>query len=108
MHGLGLYIYAGEDLPMQDTPEPVKITAVDDSGKPAAEFVVQTESQQANDELFCEAMIEYSTLIKDLKDLNSYWKANQANLDKLKVTSPELYAKVRDTFSSLKATFTKE
>ena len=108
MHGLGLYIYAGEDLPMQDTPEPVKIIAVDDSGKPAAEFEVQTESQRASDELFCEAMIEYSKLVKDLKDLNSYWKANQATLDNLKVTSPDLYAKVRDTFSTLKATFNKE
>jgi len=108
MHGLGLYIYAGEDLPMQDTPEPVKVIAVDDSGKPKAEFEVQTESQRANDELFCEAMIEYSTLVKDLKDLNSYWKANQATLDNLKVTSPDLYAKVRDTFSTLKATFSKE
>jgi hypothetical protein len=108
MHGLGLYIYAGEDLPMQDTPEPVKIIAVDDSGKPKAEFEVQTKSQRANDELFSEAMIEYSTLVKDLKDLNSYWKANQATLDNLKVTSPDLYAKVRDTFSTLKATFSKE
>jgi DNA replication initiation complex subunit (GINS family) len=53
-------------------------------------------------------MIEYSKLVKDIKDLNSYWKANQANLDKLKVTSPELYAKVRDTFSELKKSFTKE
>jgi len=93
---------------MQDTPEPVKVIAVNDEGKTTAEFEVQTESQQANDELFCEAMIEYSKLVKDLKDLNSYWKANQATLDNLKVTSPDLYAKVRDTFSTLKATFNKE
>jgi hypothetical protein len=30
----------------------IEITAVDDSGKPTAEFEVQTGSQQANDELF--------------------------------------------------------
>ena len=110
MHGLGLYIYAGEDLPMQDEAkvEPVKIIATNSEGKMTAEYQVATESERANDELFCEAMIEYSALVKDIKDLNSYWKSNQATLDKLKVTSPDLYVKVRDTFSNLKKTFSKE
>jgi len=112
MHGLGLYIYAGEDLPpdvdsvkTEKTAEPVKVIAVDDKGKMQAEVEVQTESERASDELFCQAMIQYSGLVQDLKDLNSYWKANQPQLDKLKVTSPDLYTKVRDTFSNLKTTF---
>ena len=108
MHGLGLYIYANEDLPMQDEAvkathdEPVKVINIQETAE--AEF----KGEQANDELFANGMIEYSIIVKDLKSLNSYWKANQTALDKLKVTSPELYTKVRDTFSTLKATFTKE
>jgi hypothetical protein len=108
MHGLGLYIYAGEDLPMQDEAvkvthdEPVKVINIQETAE--AEF----KGEQANDELFANGMIEYSIIVQDLKSLNSYWKANQTALDKLKVTSPDLYTKVRDTFSTLKATFTKE
>jgi hypothetical protein len=108
MHGLGLYIYAGEDLPPDVESvksEPVKVITTDEQGKINAEVQVATESERANDELFCEAMVQYSGLVQDLKDLNSYWKANQPQLDKLKVTSPDLYTKVRDTFSEIKNTF---
>jgi len=38
----------------------------------------------------------------DVKGLNSYWKANQVQLDSLKVSHPELYAQVRNAFAEKK------
>ena len=111
MHGLGLYIYAGEDLPMEaDTKpaEPVKVMPVDQaSGEVKAEVQMDTGNAQANAQLFADSMIKYSSLVKDVKDLNSYWKANQTQLDKLKVDYPEMYATVRDTFTAIKQQFSQ-
>ncbi|HLS57445.1 MAG TPA: DUF1071 domain-containing protein [Zeimonas sp.] len=36
LHGLGLYIYAGEDLPQGEEPEPAKPAELDDSRRPKA------------------------------------------------------------------------
>lgn len=112
MHGLGLYIYAGEDLPMdaepEAKPEPVKVKPVSaDTGKPVAEVSMDTGNEDANAQLFADSMIKYSTLVKDVKDLNSYWKANQGQLDKLKVSHPNLYEAVRTTFANLKQQFSQ-
>lgn len=112
MHGLGLYIYANEDLPMDEEteakPEPVKVTPVsEDTGKPSVEVSMDTGNEDANAQLFADSMIKYSTLVKDVKDLNSYWKANQGQLDKLKVSHPNLYEAVRTTFANLKQQFSQ-
>jgi hypothetical protein len=105
MHGLGLYIYAGEDLPMVDdtAPQPAPVEA---PAPQAEEAPAITAQQRADDELFFDAINEYVNLLRNIKDLNSYWKSNQTQLDKLKVTSPDLYAKVRSTFAELKISFT--
>jgi hypothetical protein len=107
MHGLGLYIYAGEDLPMEDSrPEPVTVKPVnEETGKISAEISMDTGDANQNAELFADGMIQFSTLVKDIKDLNSYWKANQGQLDKLKNSHPELYEKVRNTFADIKKQF---
>ena len=48
-------------------------------------------------------MVEFLDLNgSDVKGLNSYWKANQAQLDSLKVSHPELYAQVRNAFAEKK------
>lgn len=104
MHGLGLYIYAGEDLPMDV--EPVKVLPVEEgTGEVKVELQMDTGSIDANAKLFAESMIKYSGLVKDAKDLNSYWKANQTQLDKLKDSHPELYENVRNTFAHIKLSF---
>ena len=110
MHGLGLYIYAGDDIPMDaDEPEPVTVKPVNkETKKVEAEVKLDAGDPDKNAELFADSMIKFSTLVKDVKDLNSYWKANQTQLDKLKVSHPDLYAKVRTTFTELKSQFTKE
>jgi hypothetical protein len=106
MHGLGLYIYAGEDLPMDAEPEkaqPVTVTPVSRAtGEPVATAQVDTGNADANAKLFADSMIEYTNLVKTTKGLNSYWKANQGQLDKLKESHPDLYENVRTTFANLK------
>lgn len=106
MHGLGLYIYAGEDLPIEA--EPVKVVPVDQAtGNVKAEVKLDAGDADANAKLFAESMIHYSSLVKDLKDLNSYWKGNQSQLDALKVSHPDLYENVRSTFTALKQKFSQ-
>jgi len=105
LHGLGLYIYAGEDLPMDA--EPVTVKPVDQKGEVKGEAQVDTGNADANAKLFADSMIKYSSLVKDLKDLNSYWKANQGQLDKLKTEYPDLYDEVRTTFSNIKQQFSQ-
>ena len=106
MHGLGLYIYAGEDLPMDA--EPVTVKPVDQkTGEIKGEVQMDSGNADANAKLFADGMIQFSTLVKDVKDLNSYWKANQGQLDKLKVSHPDLYENVRNTFANIKAKFSQ-
>ena len=103
MHGLSLYIYAGEDLPMDAPAEPVTVKPVDQkTGEIKGEVQMDSGNADANAKLFADGMIQFSTLVKDVKDLNSYWKANQGQLDKLKVSHPDLYENVRNTFANIK------
>ena len=102
LHGLGLYIYAGEDLPMDAEPEPVTIRPADPQGNVVAEVSLDTGDEDANAKLFAEGMIQYTSLVKDIKGLNSYWKSNQQQLDALKTKYPSLYADVLAKFSNLK------
>lgn len=100
LHGLGLYIYAGEDLPMDA--EPATIRPADPQGHVAAEVGINTGDEEANAKLFAESMIQYTSIVKDIKGLNSYWKSNQQQLDALKGKFPGLYADVLAKFSDLK------
>jgi hypothetical protein len=95
LHGLGLYIYAGEDLPMDaEAPQEVVPKAAPVTAEPA--FSIEDAT------LFAEGMIEYSSHVNDVKGLNSYWTSNKAQLDSLKDNHPGLYADVLSKFSALK------
>ena len=102
LHGLGLYIYAGEDLPEDAPAEPVIVKAVTPDGTAMADVQVNTGQADANAELFAEGMMTYTNHCTDVKGLNSYWKANQGQLDGLKVSHPDLYDRVRNRFAELK------
>lgn len=107
LHGLGLYIYAGEDLPQGSETEPVIVKAVTPDGTAMADVEVNTGSPDANAELFAEGMMTYTNHCTDVKGLNSYWKANQAQLDGLKVSHPDLYGQIRNRFAELKKQLTE-
>jgi hypothetical protein len=101
LFGLGLYIYAGEDLPeVVDEPKAEKKEEKKEDPK-----VEPPKEPDATLEVFGEGMIEYVNICKDLKSLNSYWKANLSQLEKLKADNLPLYEKVRSVFSATKKSF---
>jgi hypothetical protein len=103
LHGLGLYIYAGEDLPddgQSGQAEPVIVKVVTPTA--TADLEVNTGNADANAELFAEGMMTYTNHCKDVKGLNSYWKSNQTQLDSLKVSRPDLYDQIRNRFAEIK------
>ena len=125
MHGLGLYIYAGEDLPEDDgktapTPQATapmgELTRKEDGPKyekivAKAKKTIQPTEWDPSDEsrkFFTESMIEWTSHCTSVAGLNSYWKSNELQLDSLKETHPSLYKEVLDRFKTLKLQLTEE
>lgn len=117
LFGLGLYIYAGEDLPMDDEPEakkkpedmPPKAEPVPKEAVQAPKETVQDPEETVQEEedpnlaLFAQAVIEYIDICKDMKGLKSYYKSNQIKLDELQKKMPSTYQKVREVLNAKKA-----
>jgi hypothetical protein len=103
LHGLGAYIYAGEDTPSDTEPEPKKVVEV---ATPTA--TAQAEVNPANMRLFADAMIEYVSICDTEEALKSYWKANHTQLDVLKAFDKELYTSVLARFTEAKANLKKD
>lgn len=102
LFGLGLYIYAGEDLP-EDTeekssPQPAKAAA----REPGDDTELESMS------LFAEGMVKYVNLQDDEAALRSYWKSNAAQLDKLKKQLPKEYERVLAAVKARQATLKGE
>jgi hypothetical protein len=129
LHGLGLYIYAGEDLPEDDgktapTPQATapmgELTRKEDApkyekiiAKTAPKVLVKAQPTEwdPSDEsrkFFAESMIEWTSHCDSVAGLNSYWKSNELQLDSLKVTHPPLYEEVLSRFKTLKLQLTEE
>jgi hypothetical protein len=111
LHGLGLYIYSGDDLPMQEAEVITKADTaqVEAMVTKAIEKAVETgDADLANKELFADGMIKYCDICKDMGALKSYWKANQGQLDDLKRSHNDLYKKVLAHFTNVKATFNEK
>lgn len=97
LHGLGLHIYAGEDLPLGSEPEDKN----QDKPEKKQEKTEKT-NERANAELFADGMVEYVIICKKPEDLKSYWKSNQTSIDNLKSNYPDLFERVRTVFSEMK------
>ena len=127
LHGLGLYIYSGEDMPLEDTKvvtvttptATVEMTVAADAPIPAqvaaegasVAAVAAPKEDWTDDDAakIGDTMMAFISVHRDLPDLNSYWKKNQVVLDKLKASHPEIYAAVRNGFADYKKTLqTKE
>jgi hypothetical protein len=103
MQGLGLYIYSGDDLPLEDTTAIVTVVTETAQADVQIKTLPATKDAENSAELFAAGMVELLSLNdQDVKGLNSYWKANQVPLDGLKVSHPELYAQVRNAFAEKK------
>jgi hypothetical protein len=106
LHGLGIYIYSGDDLPEEESkeahtpqataPKPI-VKAVSKSVQPK-----EWDDSDASRKLFADGMIEWTSHCTTVAGLNSYWKSNELQLDSLKETHPPLYKGVLDCFKELK------
>jgi hypothetical protein len=106
LHGLGIYIYSGDDLPedeSKEAPTPVA-TAPKPVVRNANKSVQPKEWDDSDDsrKLFADGMIEWTSHCTTVAGLNSYWKSNELQLDSLKETHPPLYKGVLDCFKELK------
>mgnify|MGYP003651432087 CR=1 FL=1 len=126
LHGLGLHIYAGEDLPMAvdeadpkaEEPKAATIEALAAKGAAfmdafetaleESEPKVEAKPDRANAQLFADGMVEFVNICKTYEGLRSYWKTNQTQIDNLKSNHPDLFERVRDVFGVMKAKFLGE
>jgi hypothetical protein len=120
LHGLGLYIYSGDDLPQSDNAPTTmgELTRQEDApkyekivAKTAPKQTIQPTTWDPSDEsrkLFTEGMIEWTSHCTTVAGLNSYWKSNELQLGSLKETHPPLYKEVLDRFKTLKLQLTEE
>lgn len=102
LHGLGLNVYAGEDLPM----------VVEEEPKPKAEPKPRAEVKQEAPErpseppeshqLFADGMIQATQVCKTVAGLKSLWKSNQTALDELERKAPDLFTKVKEVFVNIR------
>jgi len=111
MHGLGLYIYAGEDLPekedetkevLKETPKPLTKAEVKEVQRNLRPQPTEWDNSDEARDLFAKSMIEYTNICKDVESLNSYWISNQLQLESLKKTHLSLYQDVLSYFANLK------
>ena len=122
LHGLGLYIYSGEDMPLEDTKvvtvttpaasvemtvpadAPVPTVVTSDGASVEAVEAPKGAWSEADAAKIGDTMMAFISVHRDLPDLNSYWKRNQVVLDKLKASHPEIYNAVRNGFAEYKKT----
>lgn len=113
MFGLGLNIYAGEDLPLslEDDEPPKEEKKEEKVEKPKAKAKEEvketkpaelTEQEKDNLILFADSMVQYLEIQRTVSDLNGYWKANQITVDELKVKLPDTYSYVVGKFKEAK------
>jgi len=110
LHGLGLYIYSGEDLPETDlNAEPKVEPKAEPKATKANKRVQVTEwdNSDASRKLFADGLVEYASLCQTVDDLNGYWLSNQLQLESLKQTHPDLFKQVLEHFSTKKKLFTE-
>jgi hypothetical protein len=104
MHGLGLYIYAGEDLPETEVLPTTEVPKPVAKMKHVAVQPTEWDNSDASRTAFAELMIKFTSTCSTVADLSSYWASNKLQLDSLKQTHPELHAQVLSKFSEIKQT----
>lgn len=109
LHGLGLYIYAGEDLPEEDqktSSAKAKSNVVEaktDVAEAKTSGAEDAEKDIASLELFVNGIKDFIGHCTSEPDLVSFWKNNQSTLDELKAALPGRFAEVVELFKQAKA-----
>ena len=118
LFGLGLYIYAGEDLPSaeKDTPKSTpKPTPAPEAKKAAKPKPVATEEEPAPtpentrvaSEAFVGAMGQFIDMMTTEEGLVGYWNDNRGQITTIQNQHADLYKKMVEMFTNRKAAILK-
>ena len=66
------------------------------------------EEPDPKSELFVQSMINWGNSCTSLTELSDLWKTNQSPIDELKKNSAELFKKLQEHFTNLKANFKED
>ena len=115
-HGLGHYIYAGEDLPQQEASQSpaearqtgnqsaqvsgVQAGAAASNGAPKASAPVSTDQAP---ETVAATFMAFIPTFNEMKELTGFYTKNKAAIAYLESTKPDLHAQVMAAFSKRKA-----
>jgi hypothetical protein len=83
------------------------LDAVTGSAPVEVKPVVKEVPKESDGDLapLAEVLITFGDTCEDLKELSSFWKKNQAGIDRMKSQKPELFKKVQEAFAQYKAKF---
>jgi len=85
-----------DSLPQEDKPKPIAVEV-----KP----VVKPQEPEQNLNALAEVLITFGDTCESLKELSSFWKKNQAGIDQMKVSNPDLFKQVQSAFAQYKSKF---
>ena len=77
--------------------KPVEVKPVEVKAKP--------QEPEQNLDALAEILITFGDTCESLKELSSFWKKNQAGIDQMKVSNPELFKQVQSAFAQYKIKF---
>ena len=109
LHGLGLYIYAGEDLPTEsefkhvDKPvdKPVAdLTPVDVPVPPREIVAPDGQDEAATVDWIVSFVDEWVASIADITELRDFWKVNKSVLSRVEKFSKPVYKAMEDNFKA--------
>jgi len=118
LFGLGLYIYAGEDLPSAEkdapksTPKPTPAAEAKKAAKPKPvateeEPAPTPESTRVASEEFVGAMGQFIDMMTTEEGLVGYWNDNRGQITTIQNQHADLYKKMVEMFTNRKAAILK-
>lgn len=81
------------------------VTGSQDSKPVEVKPVVKPQEPEQNLDALAEVLITYGDTCESLKELSSFWKKNQAGIDQMKVSNPDLFKQVQSAFAQYKSKF---
>lgn len=69
------------------------------------EVKAKPQEPEQNLDALAEVLITFGDTCESLKELSSFWKKNQAGIDQMKVSNPDLFKQVQSAFAQYKSKF---
>lgn len=118
MLGLGLYIYAGEDLPDDGGSDESSDSGRDrpvsrSKSNPDTEAVGKATKDEGSgaddgsDDKVSLTLITFASESESVKELNKFFRDNREVIDRIEVSKPEEHAKIMSAFASRKKALSK-